>query len=254
MIERLEQTQRAKQIFGNWSETIIWSCIQKVMGHVYTDNVQNPKSVMAVLGDFCFLAGHPEESMIFYRPAEQKKDFVIMVPQNAEWEKIIVQCYGEKAKKVTRYATKKEKHVFDKEHLKKAVYSLRPGYEMRTMNQTYFHLCRTKEWSRDLVSQFSDYAMYQKLGIGIVVLKDEKIVSGASSYARYRDGIEIEIDTKPEERRKGLAYACGAKLILECLERNLYPSWDAHNKASICLAEKLGYHCAYSYPAYEIWG
>ena len=49
-----------------------------------------------------------------------------------------------------------------------------------------------------------------------------------------------ETDTREDHRRKGLAYACGAKLILECLERELYPSWDAQNMWSVALAEKLG--------------
>ena len=31
-------------------------------------------------------------------------------------------------------------------------------------------------------------------------------------------------------RNRGLASACGAALILECLERGLYPSWDAHTE------------------------
>ena len=53
---------------------------------------------------------------------------------------------------------------------------------------------------------------------------------------------------------KGLAYACGAKLILECLEEGLYPSWDAQNKWSVALAEKLGYHFSHEYVAYEIMG
>ena len=78
------------------------------------------------------------------------------------------------------------------------------------------------------------------------------MVSGASSYSRYKNGIEIEIDTKAEFRQKGLAYACGAKLILECLSRNLYPSWDAQNKISVALAEKLGYHYDHEYTAYEV--
>ena len=85
-------------------------------------------------------------------------------------------------------------------------------------------------------------------------MKDGELVSGASSYSRYEGGIEIEIDTNEKYRRKGLAYICGAKLILECLKRNLYPSWDAQNKWSLALAEKLGYHYSHTYNAYEIWG
>lgn len=110
-----------------------------------------------------------------------------------------------------------------------------------------------RPWSADLVSQFSDNENYRNMGIGAVICKDDIIVSGASSYSRYKEGIEIEIDTKEEYRRKGLAYICGAKLILECLERNLYPSWDAHNSGSVALAEKLGYHYSHTYTAIEIW-
>ena len=74
-------------------------------------------------------------------------------------------------------------------------------------------------------------------------------VAGASSYTVYRGGIEI--DTRVDFRRQGLATACGARLILNCLERGLYPSWDAHSRASLSLAEKLGYKLDRPYPAYE---
>ena len=66
------------------------------------------------------------------------------------------------------------------------------------------------------------------------------------------EGIEIEIGTMEAYRRQGLAQVCGAKLILECMERGLYPSWDAQNRWSVALAQKLGYHFDQAYPAYEI--
>ena len=91
------------------------------------------------------------------------------------------------------------------------------------------------------------------MGLGVVIKKDGIIVSGASSYSVYQGGIEIEIDTKEEYRRKGLALISGAKLILQCLDRGLYPSWDAKNTWSVSLAEKLGYHFHYEYDAYEIF-
>ncbi|MDE7014441.1 MAG: GNAT family N-acetyltransferase, partial [Kineothrix sp.] len=90
--------------------------------------------------------------------------------------------------------------------------------------------------------------------LGVLVKKDGRPVAGASSYTTYRGGIEVEIDTKEEYRRKGLASVCGARLILECLARNIYPSWDAQNKWSVALAEKLGYHFSHTYDAYEIYG
>ena len=112
--------------------------------------------------------------------------------------------------------------------------------------------CKEIEWCRDWVSQYPNYEAYRKYGIGAIILEKNEPISGASSYSGYHGGIEIEIDTKEEYRRKGLAYISGAKLILECLKRGWYPSWDAQNRWSLSLAEKLGYEFAYEYLAYEI--
>lgn len=254
MIIELKQAEQVANLFEGWQETLIWSCLQGVMGNIYADNEDAPTSAMAMLGDFAFLAGVPNKELALYKPETCKQDFMIMVPQNEAWAEMIEACYGEKAKKVTRYAIKKEPDVFDKDGLQNAVNSLPDGYTIKMIDEKNFLLCKELPWSRDLVSQYDNYETYHKLGLGIVILKDGEPVAGASSYASYNGGIEIEIDTREDERRKGLAYACGAKLILECLERNLYPSWDAQNKWSVALAEKLGYHFDHEYTAYEIWG
>lgn len=251
---KLEDTTKVEKLFGDWQETLIWSCLQKVMGDIYVDNAADPKSAMAVLGDFSFFAGDAEEDLVCYKPENCSQDFMIMVPQSEEWAELIVKNYGDRAKPVKRYAIKKEQNIFDKDTLRSAVNSLKPGYTLRMIDADLFALCRSSAWCQDLVSQFEDYETYKKLGIGVAVLKGEWLAAGASSYARYREGIEIEIDTKEEHRRNGLAYACGAKLILECLDRGLYPSWDAQNLASVALAEKLGYHFDHEYKAFEIWG
>ena len=39
----------------------------------------------------------------------------------------------------------------------------------------------------------------------MVICRDGAIVSGASSYTAYKEGIEIEVDTLESERRKHLA-------------------------------------------------
>lgn len=50
-----------------------------------------------------------------------------------------------------------------------------------------------------------------------------------------------------DEQRKNLATIVSAALILRCLNEGLYPSWDAQNKISVHLAEKLGYEFAHEY-------
>ena len=252
--QKLIETNKAKHLFNDWKETIIWSCLQGVMGEIYVDQIDNPLSAMAILGDFCFLAGKPDRDLTLFNPHCQQQDFIIMIPQNSEWERMIEECYGNKARKNERYATKKEPNIFNEENLLRIINTLPKDYDLNMIDEKFFHQCLSNGWSYDLVSQYGDYETYSRLGIGVVIAKNGELVSGASSYSTYEHGIEIEIDTKEEYRRKGLASVCGAKLILECLKRNLYPSWDAQNMASISLAKKLGYNFSHAYTVYEIFG
>lgn len=244
--------ENIKNLFENWDESMIWSCLQGIMGEIYT-SAEND-AAMAILGDFAFYAGKPREELIRFKPETCERNFLIMVPQNDKWAELIERTYGARAKKVSRYAMKKEKDVFDVCELKKAILKLPEGYELKLLEENEYNLCQNHRWANDFVSQFKDFDTYKNLGLGVVVFKDGELVSGASSYSRYREGIEIEIDTREDHRRKGLAYACGAKLILECLEKGLYPSWDAQNMWSAALAEKLGYHFSHEYTAYEMTG
>ena len=258
MIYEMKNPQKAEDLFKGWEETLIWSCLQKVMGAVYTNDLENPVSAAAIIGDFCFFAGKPDKEIVSYKPEGCGKDFMIMIPQNEEWTALIEACYGEKAKKVTRYAIKKEPDIFLEDGHRKRLEEILEGlpreYEIKPIDEETFLWCKGQEWCEDWVSQYRDYEEYEKKGLGVVVLKDGCPVAGASSYSSYRDGIEIQIDTEKAYRRKGLASVSGAALILACLEKGLYPSWDAQNKESIILAEKLGYHYDHDYPAYEIWG
>lgn len=41
----------AKPIFGKWDETMIWSCLEGVMGQIIVDDETQPKSALAKLGE-----------------------------------------------------------------------------------------------------------------------------------------------------------------------------------------------------------
>lgn len=253
MVYEILDSKKISPLFGHWEETFIWSCLQGIMGKLYANSLIQPTAAMAILGDFAFFAGRPTTELLSYQSAWHLKSFMIMVPQNKDWLNLIVHYYGNKATVTSRYATKKEAHCFNIPKLEQVIASLSSEYTLSMINEPLYYLCKAETWSADLVSQFPTYEAYHKLGLGAVILKNKELVSGASSYSRYKEGIEIEIDTRDDYRRKGLASVCGAKLILECLKRNLYPSWDAHNKSSLALAEKLGYHYSHTYTAVEIW-
>lgn len=67
-VYNVENRENAKHIFENWDETIIWSCLQGVMGHIYADDRENPSSAMAILSDFCFYAGRPNRRLLAFKP------------------------------------------------------------------------------------------------------------------------------------------------------------------------------------------
>ena len=248
MIFELEDTAKAHDLFEGWEETLIYSCLQKVMGKVFVTDKEAPESAMAYVGCFAFYAGIPNKEMVIHKP----NGFVIMVPQNKEWERCIEECFPE-AKKVTRYAIKKNT-VFDKDHLKKLVEKITEGYEIKAIDEELYDKCLTDPATVDFVSSFGSKERFLEIGRGMVILKSGRIVAGASSYTRYNEGIEIEVDTVEEERRQGLATIASAALILRCLDEGLYPSWDAQNLNSVHLAEKLGYEFDHEYTAYEVTG
>ena len=50
MIYELEDTSKVESLFSGWDITLIYSCIQKVMGKVFVTDTENPKSAMAFVG------------------------------------------------------------------------------------------------------------------------------------------------------------------------------------------------------------
>ena len=248
MIFELEDTAKAHDLFEGWEETLIYSCLQKVMGKVFVTDKEAPESAMAYVGCFAFYAGIPNKELVINKP----EGFVIMVPQNKEWEACIEECFS-RAKKVTRYAIKKNT-VFEKDRLKKLVEKITDGYEIKPIDEELYDKCLTDPATVDFVSSFGSKERFLEIGRGMVILKSGRIVAGASSYTRYNEGIEIEVDTVEEERRQGLATIASAALILRCLDEGLYPSWDAQNLNSVHLAEKLGYEFDHEYTAYEVTG
>lgn len=229
---------------------MITSCLEGIMGRVRCwPGPDTAVAAAADLGDFTFLAGTPSPELILPEP-----DFRILVPGNSGWQRMIETVCGPKARQITRYAFYKDFGCFDRENLGRLAGRLPEGFTLRKVDRERYNQCRKESWSRDFVAQYPTWEAYSARGLGFVAEKNGRLVSGASSYSAWSGGIEIEVDTHPEFRRRGLATACAAALILECLNRGLYPSWDAANLWSVSLAQKLGYRLKGAYTAYEITG
>ena len=249
MIYELKDREKAAPLFAGMEDSMIASCLQGMMdSKIYVTDPDNPKSAMAHLADFAFLAGEPDRALVEGKP----RGFVVLVPPTEAWAQLIEDCFPG-AQKWTRYAIKKDT-TFDRAKLKKLAASLPPGYGIRRIDGDLYDKCLAEPLFTDGVCHFGSKEQYLSMGRGFVALKDGAPVCMASSYTVYREGVEIEIDTLEGERRKGLAAAVGATLILSCLDDGLYPSWDAANLDSVRLAQKLGYEFSHEYRCYAVDG
>ena len=238
--------KRIAPLYSGWEETLIWSVLEGHMGYALADDEETPTSALVVVGDICFFAGRPDDAIAAKAGAPE------MIPQHDGWCASIERVWGEKVQRRLRYAIKKEPDVFHESTLQYYVDSLPEQYELRLFDEAIYAQSFADRWSRDFCSNFQDCNDFLSRGLGVAVLHEGALVSGASSYTVYNGGFEIEIDTKPEYRQQGLATICGAKLILEALQRGLYPSWDAYDLRSVALAEKLGYHVDHPYTVYSM--
>lgn len=252
--------KRVAPLFANWEETLIWTALEGMMGQVMVlDGAKAvPKAAICQAGDFVFLAGDallPEAEQLLLAMKRKLQDrFAILTPQNESWEVLIQRVFGQEAKAGERYAIWKDGSAFDREHLRQLAQTLPEGVSLEPIQGDLYDVALSVDWSRDFCSQFESKEDFARRGLGIVALHDGELIGGASSYIRYREGIEIEVQTRSDWRRKGIASACCAQLILNCLDAGLYPSWDAANRESVALAEKLGYREKGKYPVWFING
>lgn len=241
----------AAPLFEGWEETMLWSCLEGLMGEVQADSPSAPRSVRALVGDFCFLAGEPSPELVRW-PEGRTAPCLLMVPRTPDWAPFIEAAFPGRCRAVSRYAFDKDPSVFDLARLKTLTRAVPEGYSLRRIDSTLYRQALAEDWSRDLVSLFQDWEDYRLHGLGVAALFGEELVCGASSYSYYSRGYEIEIDTREDHRRRGLARACAAAFILESLRLGRYPSWDAATPISAALAVQLGYRPAGAYLTYEV--
>ena len=246
MIYEIKDFSKVKRMFEFWYG---FDAVDATIRVFVTDPDAPHSALLYSPFDGIFLAGEPDRELAEYDKLGDES----VVPLNEGWEKLIKECWPE-AVPTTRYAIHRCKD-FDREKLQSFVDALPEGYEIRRIDsETYDLILAANDADLEyLTGDFETKEAFLEKGRGYVVLKGGMVVAGASSEYCYRfGGIEVEIATVHKERRKGLASAVGAKLILSCLDDGLEPVWDAANLISVHLAEKLGYRFDHEYVYYWI--
>ena len=245
-----QERANAAPLFANWDETLIGTSLQGRMGSVWQ---LSATAAVCLCGDFVFAAaGEGEEKALLEAVrAHLSGRFAILASRDDGLLMRVPEVFGRAACAQTRYAF--DKHTaFDRNHLGQLARSILPGVRLVAFDDSICRMAAQQEWSRDFCSQFEGAEDYLRRGVGVAALYAEQLVGGASSYICYDGGIEIELDTHRDWRGRGIATACAARLILTCLDRGLYPSWDAASLTSVHIAQRLGYGPGHPYPVWHL--
>ena len=97
---------------------------------------------------------------------------------------------------------------------------------------------------------YPSFTAFQAEGSGAVVYDGNEIVAAASSFLSLEGEIEMDVSTKEAHRGKGIAKACIARMLRDCMDRGITVHWDAQNEVSRHLAEKFGFETETAYSVY----
>ncbi|SER54878.1 GNAT acetyltransferase [Salipaludibacillus aurantiacus] len=215
------------------------------------DDPEDPSVAQITNGIFVFYAGDPHtkeaEELLFNLP-----EFTLAIVDSEEWKERVESVHSGSFEKFQRYRFEKNRDHLERNHIQHLISSLQEGYEIKLVDKNLAKEPSFQELSEDFISQFDSIDDFVNRGIGYAILHKGKVVSAATSFSIYDEGIEIEVASHPDHRRKGLATIVSSALILDCLERGKYPSWDGANAESVELAKKLGYIFKEPYDTYFI--
>ncbi|QAA32311.1 GNAT family N-acetyltransferase [Clostridium manihotivorum] len=255
MLELLsEERQVLSRFRKEKTDVTIWSCIEGKMGKAWADNNGNPTFGIAVVADFCYLLGSIEgcKGEVSIEELIEKCKRKIIIADDSSWISFIESQYPNPLKRFSRYSIKTEPDLFKKDRLNDYINAIDSDFKISRIDESLYPKVLQDNFMADCCSNYDSLEEFLNNGLGYAIVYNGQIIAGASSYSYCEGCIEITIGTKDEYRRKGLALAVASKLILACMERNIYPHWDAANLGSVALAEKLGYHFDKEYRVYAI--
>jgi RimJ/RimL family protein N-acetyltransferase len=226
---------------------VVAAVIEGGMGRVLADAREEPSVARAVL-DFHLLAGDPHHANATLLFESLKPGNTIVAPTPA-WRQRVAATYPNALTVYRREAFQAEQ--FDTDRLRRFIHALPGGFELRQVRPEEVAQFAT-DLDRALIYNFRSPEEFITRGVGMGILHQGRFVSGASYAAVGGRKFEIEIQTQPQFRRRGLARAVAAALILYGLEHRMEACWDAANEPSSALARQLGFYPTGKYDAYRL--
>ncbi len=234
-------------LFKGLEDSMVIACLQGYMGRAYVDRLPDPTIAMIVSGEYSFFSGNANteaakklvEDVFDY--IEDSSSVAIYADDNLQWRDLLLSVSKNNPEEVERYGIVQKDYEFDKDKLNNYIDTVPEGYEFKRFDKQIYEQAMSETWSKEFCETFHSVEDYLEKGFGFGTLYQGKLVAGASTMTVYDGGIEVQVATKEEFQRRGLAMPCAAALLLECMNRKIRPCWDAATLISKHMALKLGY-------------
>ena len=234
-------------LFDGLEDSMVYSCLQGHMGAAYTVTPENPQAALIVSGEYSFFSGDPcsnDAARIvrsLFDVIESGVTIGIFPENKPAWETTLMSVQENNPRAVPRYGIVQKDYDFDMTRLDSFIRALPDGFTLVPFDEYIYDQAISETWSQEFCETFASAGDYLKQGFGFAALHNRKLVSGASTMTVYDGGAEVQVATREDYLRKGLAMPCAAALIIECVHRKIRPCWDAATLVSKNMALKLGY-------------
>lgn len=217
--------------------------VEGQMGRAFVDDPRRPAAYCIAIGPFRYFAGDAAgpggRDMIRELPP-----WTLLMPSPPEWIAAAQAAFGDRLVSFPRYSFAAGglseahlTHLLDNSPHRERVIPVDAELLARPDN-----FVETED--------FDSPADFLERGIGYTLLEDDRPAGAAYSSLVCSRGIEVSLFVDEPYRRRGVATALAARLLLACVCRGLRPNWDAANPESRQLALKLGYAATGTYDAY----
>lgn len=236
-------------------EVLVRGAMEGAMGRVWVPQLENSPYCLIRSGDFAYVLGLPpkgERALNLTTQIYESCGGTFLIKGDELWGGWIEEQLQGHYRMATRYALKRDEHHFDEEVLKEYETLIPEGAVIVKIDGALYHEVLKEDWSRDFCVNFDDEAHFLTDGLGYVAVKDDEIISGCSAYGVSAGMMEIQIRTRKDYRRQGLALACASAFLRDCLTRGVVPNWAPSNQHLVELAEKMGYVYENEYQVYQL--
>lgn len=244
MMELLErQMHAALPLFAD-KETlhIARSCCGGLVPcRIFADDAARPTAAVIFLRRFgiAFAAGDSRHALPLLACLRGFHPWYLVFDAPEGWHPALA-AFSPQSHAVTRYAFDTSPGQFDLEALRRMA-APPEGCEILPYDKALLDQSLAAPWSEDQMGAFETPEAFLRDGFGLALVRDGEILSGCASFCRHADGYEIQVDTRPDMQGRGYAVTISAAFILACLSQGKAACWDAANRKSMRLAQKLGY-------------